>query len=180
VFQLGYLFLISTTLLSRPDSTKVVDKPFGAVLRTVREMEMTGDSTNEVLQIETTKSKVFNTILVRFGIYTKKGVPLYRDAWGASAYFDPVDPIPDTIKWRRLERIFRSYFVNRNFTTDSDETLTAIFERAQPVDIRLDSPEAKEFTATPHKVFSVFGGRDNLYGLTWLESKKRFVKVWKN
>ncbi|HET9136475.1 MAG TPA: hypothetical protein VFO76_07555 [Candidatus Kapabacteria bacterium] len=181
MLHLGYILLVSLSMFHPADSIVApTEKPFGSVIRTVREVEMTGDTTAEILQIETTKSKLFNKILVRFGIYSKAGKPLYRDEWKASSYFDPIDQLPDTIKWRRLERILRNYFVNRNFLMDSDETLKAIFERAQPVDIKLESAEAKEFTATPHKIYSVFAGRDELYGLTWLDSKKRFVKVWKN
>ena len=156
-----------------------VEKPIGSVLRTVREMEMTGDTTKEVLQIETTKAKRFDKILVRFGIYIN-GKNVFQDQWKASTYFDPRDKWSDTTKWKHLTRILRGFFVNQNFTMSGDENLHAILERAEVADIHLNTREAKEFDFSPHKLFSVYGGRNHLYALTWLESKKKFVKVWKN
>lgn len=155
-------------------------KPFGSVLRTVRDsVRMTDDSSYQTLQIETTKSRRFDKINVRFGIY-QHGKRLFSDRWNASTYFDKKDRLPDSVKWHQLEYLLKVFFINQNFTMSGDDSLKDIIERAHSADIRLGSDDAREFEASPHKIFSVYGGRDHLYALTWLSSKKKFMKVWKN
>ncbi len=173
------LFSIVSTFSTVDTLPVSLEKPIGSVLRTVREMEMTGDTTKEVLQIETTKAKSLDKIIVKFGIYIN-GKNVFQDQWKASTYFDKRDKWSDTTKWKHLTRILRGFFVNQNFTMSGDEDLQTILERTEAAEIQVRTPEAKEFDSSPHKIFSVYGGRNHLYGLTWLQSMKKFVKVWKN
>lgn len=161
------------------DSTAPKPKPIGAVLRTVREIDMTNDTIPEILQIETIKAKRVRDIKIRFAIYNK-GKVLYSHLWKAADFFDPKDKLSDTVKWFRLQRIMRVFFSNQNFSSSDSESLTSLFERVHPVDISPDSDEAKEFSASSHKIFSVYAGRDMLYGITWLDTKKKFVTLWRN
>ncbi|MDP4230447.1 MAG: hypothetical protein Q8916_08610 [Bacteroidota bacterium] len=154
-------------------------KPIGSVIRTVREIDMTNDTVPEVLQVETTRAKRFRDIKVRFGIYRgKKNV--YSYSWKADDFFDKIDKLPDTIKWFRLQRIMRGFFSNQNFSSSDSEDLSSLFGRLRAADIKPGTDEAREFTSAPHKIFSVYAGRDMLFGITWLDSKKRFVTLWRN
>ena len=179
-----YVFLLIVVCNSQAfaqfaDTAAPKPKPIGSVLRTVREIDMTNDTIPEVLQIETTKAKRIRDIKVRFAIYSK-GKVLYSHAWKANDFFDPIDKLSDTIKWFRLQRIMRVFFSNQNFSVSDSENIASLFERVHPVDIKPGSDEAKEFSETSHKIFSVYAGRDMLYGITWLESKKKFVTLWRN
>jgi hypothetical protein len=175
--------LLATVHIAQPESDSSIfsrHKPFGSVLRTVRDsVRLKDDSSYQTLQIETTKSKKIGQIKVRFGIY-EHGKRLFADEWPATTYFDKKDDLPDSVKWRMLEYIVKVFFINQNFTVSADDSLDTIFERARPGDIAPGSPEAQEYEASPHTLFSVYGGRDHLYALTWLASKKKFLKVWKN
>lgn len=172
--------IIFSSLLHAQTPDSVIREPkLGTVLRTVREMEMTGDTAKEILQIETTKAKNFGKIGIRFSIYKEKKL-IYTDSWKANAYFDPKDKLPDSIKWKRLRRIITYFFSNQNFSSSADESLHDLLERLKPGDIKLDSHEAEELAALPHTIIAVYAGRDNLYGLTYIGSKKKFLKVWRN
>ncbi len=151
----------------------------GSVVRTVREMDVTGDTVQEILQVETTKAKTIGKIDVRFGIYKEKKL-IYSHTWKANQYFDPKDKLPDSVKWRRLRRQITYFFSNQNFSSSVDEDLTSLLERLKPGDIKLGTSEAQELAATPHKIIAIYAGRDDLYGLTYIESKKKFLKVWRN
>ncbi|MEP7235392.1 MAG: hypothetical protein ABI778_08865 [Ignavibacteriota bacterium] len=161
------------------DSIAPKPKLLGSVLRTVRTIDMTNDTIAETLQIETTKAKRIKDVKVRFGIY-QGNKKMYEYSWRADDFFDPKDKLPDTLKWLRLQRIIRVFFSDQNFSDSNRESLDDIFERVRPVDILGQSPEALEFQQTPHKVFSVYAGRDLLLGITWLESKKKFLTLWRN
>lgn len=179
---LACVFLLAQPAPKPADSLSIFvrHKPFGSVLRTVRDsVHLLDDSSYQTLQVETTKSKSFGKIVVRFGIY-QDGKPLFTDAWKASTYFEARDHLSDTIKWGRLEYMMKTFFINANFTRSGDEPLDSILGRTAVADIKPGSDEAKEFDSTQHRIFSVYGGRDHLYALTWLQSKKKFVRVWKN
>jgi hypothetical protein len=162
------------------DSTEPPPKPIGSVLRTVREIDMTNDTIPEIMQIETTKAKRLRDCKVRFAIYSAAKLLLYEHSWKVNDFFDPKDHLSDTIKWYRLQRIMRTFFSNQNFFICDTDCYSSLFIRGQSVDIKLGTLEEQEFVGTPHKVFSVYGGRDNLYGITWLDSKKKFVTLWHN
>jgi hypothetical protein len=178
---LSVIFIAANMLSPQADSSIFSrHKQFGSVLRTVRDsVQLKDDSSYQTLQIETIRSTRFSKIKVRFGIY-EQGKRLFGDEWAAESYFDKKDHLSDTIKWRRLEYLVKVFFINQNFTMSGEDSLAAIFDRARPAEIKAGSIEAKEFESSPHRIFSVFGGRDHLYALTWLASKKKFVKVWKN
>jgi hypothetical protein len=179
-FIVASVFLLCSSAIAQyNDSTQPKSKPIGAVLRTVRNIDMTNDSIPEVLQIETTKAKKIHDIKVRFAIYSGKKI-LYQRFWKADDYFDRKDGLSDTLKWFRLQRIMRVFFSDQNFTLSDNENLQSIFERVREADIIPGSDEAREFGASSHKIFSVYGGRDMLYGITWLDSKKKFVTLWRN
>jgi hypothetical protein len=169
----------SQTFAQFADTTAPKPKPIGSLLRTVREVCMMSDSIPEVLQIETTKARRVRDIKIHFAIY-RTGKVLYHQTWKADDFFDRKDRLSDTIKWFRLQRIMRVFFSNQNFSTSDSEDLTSLFERVHSVDIRPGSDEAKEFSASSHTVFSVYAGRDMLYGITWLDSRKKFVTLWHN
>ena len=171
--------LSSEGLSQSIDTTIPKPKTIGAVLRTVREMDMTNDTIPEILQIETTKAKRIRDIKVKFAIYSGSKV-LYQHSWKANDFFDPRDHLNDTIKWLRLQRIMRVFFSNQNFMISDSIDFTSLAERVQLADVIPGSDEAKEFVSLPHKVFSVYAGRDDLYGITYLESKKKFVALWRN
>jgi hypothetical protein len=165
-----------------PDSVSIFErhKPFGVVLRTVRDsVHMIDDTSYQTLQVETTASKRFSKIMVRFGVY-QHGKRLFFDQWPAESYFEARDKLADTVKWRRLEYLMKTFFINQNFTSSGDEPLDSVLARTAAAEIAPASAQAREFDASPHRIFSVYGGRDHLYAITWLESKRRFVKVWKN
>jgi len=162
------------------DSTAPPPKPLGSVLRTVREIDMTNDTIPEIMQIETTKAKRLRDIKVRFAIYSSEKKLLYSHNWKANDFFDPKDHLPDTIKWFRLQRLLRTFFSNQNFSVCDSDCYSSLFSRVRAADIKLGTLEEQEFVAAPHKVFSVYAGRDDLYGITWLDSKKKFVTLWHN
>lgn len=178
-FLLVCLWAPSATFAQSADTTAPKPKPIGAVLRTVREIDMTNDTIPEILQIETTKAKKIRDVKVRFAIYKGKKI-LYYHSWKANDFFDSKDHLSDTIKWFRLQRIMRGFFSDQNFSASDSENITSIFERVHLDDIKPGSDEAKEFNATNHKIFSVYAGRDELFGITWLASKKKFVTLWRN
>jgi hypothetical protein len=169
----------SQTFAQFADTALVKPKPIGAVLRTVREIDMTNDTIPEILQIETSKAKRVRNIKVRFAIYSRKKV-LYSHSWKADDFFDAKDHLSDTIKWFRLQRIMRGFFSNQNFSTSDSEDIGSICERLRCGDILPVSEEAKEYAASSHEIFSIYAGRDMLYGITWLGSKKKFVTLWRN
>jgi hypothetical protein len=161
------------------DSAQSKPKPIGAILRTVREIDMTNDSMPEIMQIETTKAQKIRGVSVRFAIYSGKKA-LYQHFWKAEDFFDAKDRLSDTVKWLRLQRIMRVFFSDQNFLMSEGEDLDAMFKRVLAVDIKPGSEEFKEFAGSPHKIFAVYGGRDMFYGITWLASKKKFVTLWRN
>ncbi len=173
------LFFSSQAFAQFADTTAPKLKPIGAVLRTVREIDMTNDTIPEILQIETTKAKRMRDIKVRFSIYSKSKI-LYSHLWKANDFFDPKDNLTDTIKWFRLQRIMRVFFSNQNFSMSDSESIESLFERVHPVDVKPGSAVAKEISEYNHKIFSVYAGRDMLYGITWIDSKKKFVRLWRN
>lgn len=182
-YLLSFVFIsagfASRTFAQFADTAFVKPKPVGAVLRTVREIDMTNDTIPETLQIETTKAKRIRNIAVHFAVYSGKKV-LYSHSWKADDFFDAKDRLSDTIKWFRLQRIMRGFFSNQNFTSSDSEDIASICKRLRCVDITSGSQEEKEYTASLHKIFSVYAGRDMLYGITWLGSKKKFVTLWRN
>ena len=178
-FLLVCLLAPSAAFAQSADTTAPKPKPNGAVLRTVRKIDMTNDTIPEVLQIETTKAKRIREVKVRFGIYNGSKL-LYSHSWKANDFFDSKDHLSDTIKWFRLQRIMRGFFSDQNFSSSDSENITSIFERVHPYDIKPGSDEAKEFSVSSHKIFSVYAGRDELFGITWLASKKKFVTLWRN
>ncbi len=159
--------------------TVVKEPKLGSVLRTVRPYDIFGDTTKEVLQVETSKAKRVDDIVVKFGVYSGRKL-IYSDKWKAKEYFDKKDALPDSVKWRRLRRIMTYFFSNQNFTSSSDSTIVESLALLERVDIKAGSSEEKEFLATPHTIFSVYAGRDKLYGITYLDSKKKFVTLWRN
>lgn len=179
-----YVFILSAfygVMVPKDSIVAPVEKPFGSVLRTVREYNMAGDSLHPyILQVETSKAKRFDKIVVTFGIYTKEGKRVFSDSWKAASYFEKRDTLSDTIKWLRLQRLMRGFFVNQNFITSGEQPLDEIINGGAIGEIKPGSKEAKEFDAGPHIVYSVYGGRDKLYAVTWLESKKKFVIVWRS
>jgi hypothetical protein len=161
------------------DSTAPKPKPIGSVLRTVRQIDMTNDTIPETLQIETMKGKRLGKNKVRFSIYGGKKL-LYEHSWKVDDFFDPRDKLSDTIKWFRLQRILRVFFSNQNFSMSDSEGIALLPAPDRPGEIRSGSEEEKEFLSSPHKIFSIFAGRDDLYAITWLQSKKKFVIVWRS
>ncbi len=174
------IFCATSEVFSQTADTSVPKpKPIGAILRTVRQIDMTNDTIPEILQIETTKAKRVRDIKVRFAIYSGRKM-LYLNIWKADNFFDPKDHLSDTIKWFRLQRIMKVFFSNQNFSLSDSEDMTSLFERVHTMDIIPGSEEAKEYASSSHKIFSVYGGRDLLYGIIWLDSKKDFVTLWRN
>jgi hypothetical protein len=173
------LTLASFSFAQKADTTVEKEPRLGSVLRTVRPIDMTNDTVNEILQVETTKSKKIDGIKVRFGIW-QGNRRIYSDEWKAKDYFDVKDKLPDSVKWRRLRRIITYFFSNQNFTKSEDESLASMLERLQAVDLKPGTPEAEEFSSSSHKIFSVYAGRDYLYGISFLSSKQKFVRVWRN
>jgi hypothetical protein len=145
----------------------------------VREVHFTKDTIPEIFQIETTKAKKARDVKVHFSVY-KKNKMLYGHSWKANDFFDPKDRLSDTIKWLRLQHILRVFFSDQNFTLSTNENLAGIFSRVQPADIHPGSDEANEYESSPHNIFAVYAGRETLYGITWLQSKRKFVTLWHN
>lgn len=179
IFFLFFFFFSVPAFSQIADTTAPKPKPIGSVLRTVREIDMTNDTIPEILQIETTKGKKIRDVKVRFGIYRGSKL-LYNHSWKANDFFDSKDHLSDTIKWFRLQRIMRGFLSDQNFSISDSEDITSLFERVHPVEIKSGSDEAKEFSAASHKIFSVYAGRDELFGITWLDSKKKFLVLWRN
>ncbi len=179
LFVLLFLFFPLASFAQDFVDTVVKEPKLGSVLRTVRPYDIFGDTTKEVLQIETSKAKRVDDIVVKFGVYSGRKL-IYSDKWKAKDYFDPKDKLADSVKWRRLRRIMTYFFSIQNFTSSSDSTIIESLALLDRVDIKVNSTEEKEFLATPHTIFSVYAGRDKLYGITYLESKKKFVIVWRN
>jgi hypothetical protein len=161
------------------DSTVSKPKPIGSVIRTVREVYFTNDTMPDIFQMETTKAKRIRDVKIRFSIYSKKKI-VFEHRWKANEFFDPKDKLSDTIKWLRLERILRVFFSNQNFSISDSEDLATLFSRVRAVDIQPGTGRAKEYEASPHKIFAVYAGREMLYGITWLSSEKKFVILWRN
>jgi hypothetical protein len=173
------LALASFSFAQEADTIVQKEPKIGSVLRTVRPIDMTNDTADEILQVETTKARKVDDIKVRFGIW-QGSKRIYSDEWKAKDYFDAKDKLPDSVKWRRLRRIITYFFSNQNFTKSEDESLASMLERLQAVDLRPGTPEAEEFSSSSHRMFSVYAGRDYLYGITYLYSKRKFVRVWRN
>lgn len=175
------LFLLLPTVSFAQDfvDTVVKEPKLGSVLRTVRPYDMFGDTTKEVLQIETSKAKRVDDVVVKFGIYSGRKL-IYSDKWKAKEYFDPKDKLADSVKWRRLRRIITYFFSNQNFLSSQESYIAESLEMLERVDIKKNSAEEQEFLATLHTIFSIYAGRDKLYGITYLESKKKFVTLWRN
>ena len=159
--------------------TTLEEKPIGSMLRTVRQIDMTNDSIPEIMQIETSKAKHVRDIYIHFSIHSGKNI-LYSTSWKADDYFDPKDNLSDTVKWFRLQHIMHVFFSDQNFSSSEKEKVSALVARTREADIPPESEEGGEFDGTPHKTFAVYGGRDKLFGLTWLDSKKKFVTLWQN
>ena len=158
---------------------------FGAPLKIMREIDVTNDSIPEILRIETNKAARFEDIKVKLTIYAKDK-RIYTDEWKAEDYFEARDTTSNKEKWYRLQRILNDYFANENFATNADSTadlyrdLDLLFRNVRAADISVGSPEASEFLGAPHRVVHIYAGRDNLYALTYLNSKKDFLKLWRN
>lgn len=168
------------------EADTLFDEPsIGSALKISREIDITNDSVPEILRIETTKAATFGDVKVRLSIYSK-GKRIYNDEWRADDYFEERDSINDTVKWWRLQKILSVYFANENFLSSDDprapgyQNLDQLFADVHPADIAPGSPEAEEFIAKPHRVFHIYAGRDNLYALTYIGSKKNFLKLWRN
>jgi hypothetical protein len=178
---LAFFFLLLPVASFGQDfvDTVVKEPKLGSVLRTVRPYDIFGDTAKEVLQVETSKAKRVDDIVVKFGVYSGRKL-IYSDKWKAKDYFDPKDKLADSVKWRRLRRIMTYFFSSQNFTSSSDSTIVESLGLLERVDIKANSAEEKEFLAAPHRIFSVYAGRDKLYGITYLGSKNKFVTVWRN
>src|SRR5688572_2472900 len=174
-----FLFLPVASFAQDVVDTLVKEPKLGSVLRTVRPYDICGDTTKEVLQIETSKAKRVDDIVVKFGVYSGRKL-IYSDKWKAKDYFDPKDKLADSVKWRRLRRIMTYFFSSQNFTSSSDSAIVESLASLDRVDIKASSSEETEFLGAPHTIFSVYAGRDKLYGITYLESRKKFVTVWRN
>jgi hypothetical protein len=185
VLILAALVLCSHATFALTDPVDEQDQEFGTALKITREIDVTNDSVPEVLRIETTKATRFEDIKVKLSIYSN-GKRIYSDEWKAEDYFEARDTTSIVEKWYRLQRILNDYFANENFATNADSTadlysdLNVLFRNVRPADIPPDSPEANEFLSAPHRVVHVYAGRDNLYALTYLGSKKNFLKLWRN
>jgi len=161
------------------------DLEFGTPLKITRQIDVTNDSVPEELRIETTKSDRFEDIKVKLAIFSN-GKRIYSDEWKAEDYFETRDTTSLKEKWYRLQRILNDYFANENFAMNVDSTadlyrdLDLLFRNVRAADIAPDSPEASEFMSAPHRVVHVYAGRDNLYALTYIGSKKNFMKLWRN
>lgn len=179
-YLLSFFLILPLTLRAQDVVDTVVKEPkLGSVLRTVRPYDLFGDTTKEVLQIETSKAKKVDDIIVKFGIYSGRK-RIYSDTWKAKDYFDKKDTLADSVKWRRLRRIMTYFFSNQNFTSSSDSAVVESFDLLDRVDIKKGAAEEKEFLSSPHTIFSTYAGRDKLYGITYLDSKNKFVVVWRN
>jgi hypothetical protein len=179
------VFGSSYALASSDPFVEDQDLAFGTPLRITREIDVTNDTVPEVLRIETTKASRFEDIKVKLTIVSN-GRSIYSDEWKAEDYFEARDTTSIKEKWYRLQRILNDYFANENFATNADSTadlyrdLEVLFRNVRPADIPPGSPEASEFMSAPHRVVHVYAGRDNLYALTYLDSKKHFLKLWRN
>ncbi len=148
-------------------------------LATQRELDLTGDSTPEVLRLEGyVKGKVDDTRLT-FTIKSKNKT-LFEDSWTAKGYFDTTDHLPDSIKLKRLRTIVTVFFANENFEVVDSNDFNNMLKQVSEADVHPHSLEASEIFSEPRVMFSVFHSRDYWYGLIWDSKKNKFVKAWRN
>jgi hypothetical protein len=145
-----------------------------------RQIDLTNDGKPEILRLAGSvnladPAATMLTLTIRHG-----GKTLYSDTWKAGDYFDPIDHLSDTAMLRRLHRYVTVVFANENFTVLDSSGYDKVLADRSAAEIQPGSPQSKELIAKPRVMFNVFAGLDRLYGISWLPSKKRFVKVWEN
>jgi hypothetical protein len=147
---------------------------------TYREIDLTNDGKPESLRLFGKVQPDLDKISFDFTVRSAGGKLLYSDSWLAGGYFDPADKLTDSVKLKRLRRIVLVFLANENFVVLDSAKLNRLLAETTPADVIIDSKVARELQSGDRVMYSVFGGRDNFYGLVWLPSKKRFVKAWQN
>jgi len=150
-----------------------------AMLASMREMELTGDSTPEVLRIEGKVVPKTDQIVLRLTVKQGKKI-VFSDSWKAAGYFDPIDSLTEDRKFARLQRIVNYFFTNENFTWTDSLQLTRLIRNTGEADVKLGSMECDELGACTRTMYNVYVSRDYWYGLIWLPSQKKFVRAWRN
>lgn len=180
-----YLTVDSVTIdsgrlaLHRQDSLVAAPLKKPKMIASMRQMELTGDTIPEVYRIEGKVVPKTDDILLKFTIKQGKKL-LFHDSWKAKGYFDPIDSLPNEVKFRRLARIVNSFFANENFTSADSLEFHRLISEVGIGDVKPDSPECSEICTQSRMLYNVFASRDDWYGLVWLPSKRQFVKAWRN
>jgi hypothetical protein len=149
-------------------------------LASMRVLDVTGDTIPERLRVWANIIPRVGKMRLHFSITQGKRV-VFATEWSASEYFAPEDSLPDIIKLKLLRRNVTVFFANENFSTVDSAGIAELIRANAIAEIKPDSKEEAELERiAPITMLSVFQGRDLFYGLAWLPSKKRMVKVWRN
>ena len=149
-------------------------------LASMRVLELTGDTTPERLRVWSNITARVEKMRLHFTIMQGKR-NVFTAEWNASEYFAPEDSLPDSIKLKLLRRNVTVFFANENFAIVDSSGIAELIRANAVADIKPGSKEEAELERiAPITMLSVFQGRDLFYGLAWLPSKKRMVKVWRN
>ncbi len=166
--------------LERSDSIYLERELHSKQLANMRHYHLTGDTKPEVLRIEGMIVPRTNDIVLHFTINSASGKILWNERWKGEGYFDPADNLNDTIKLIRVRHVVHAFFANENFTPIDSARLSTLFADASPADVLPASEAMKELEVSRGIVYNVFRSRDYFYGIIWLPSKHKFVRLWKN
>jgi hypothetical protein len=173
-------FQASLDSLARADSIYLERELHSKQLANMRHYHLTGSDKPEVLRIDGLIVPETDKIVLHFTIKSASGKLLWNERWKAEGYFDPADTLTDSIKLHRLRHVIHVCFANENFSSIDSSGLGSLFNDATPADLKPGSPEIKELEQQSSVVYNVFRSRDYFYGLIWLPSKHKFVRLWKN
>jgi hypothetical protein len=174
-----HVVALNADSLWRADSIYLYKEAHSKQVATMRMLDLTGDGTPETLRLDGVARPHVDGIELHFTIRSGKKM-LYKESWKAGGYFDPHDTIPDDLKIRRLRHIVSTFFANENFSVADSAAIARMFNDASPMDVQPGSDEMLEIEKTAPVIFNVFRSREFFYGLVWLPSKRRFVRLWRN
>jgi hypothetical protein len=174
-----HVVALNADSLWKADSIYLYKEAHSKQVATMRELDLNGDGKPETLRLEGVVKPHVDDIELHFTIRSGKKT-LYKESWKASGYFDPHDSLSDNLKIRRLRHSVSTFFANENFSVADSSTIAAMLKDASPMDVQPGSAEILEIEKASPVIFNVFRSRDFFYGLVWLPSKKRFVRLWRN
>lgn len=174
-----HVVALNANSLWKADSIYLYKEAHSKQVATMRELDLNGDGKPETLRLDGLVKPHVDDIELVFTIRSGKKT-LYKESWMAKGYFDPHDSLSDDLKIRRLRHTISTFFANENFSVADSSTIADMLKDASPMDIQPGSAEMLEIEKASPVIFNVFRSRDFFYGLVWLPSKKRFVRLWRN